>query len=431
MKRWSLGWVAFAATSILFANTSFAQGEEPQPPPPPEPPPAEPPPAEPPPATPPPAEPPPAAAPAPAPAPGISFGASTAPGADTGKKPAAPGAPAKKPEKLKWRGTNLNWGNRASAETVGVGRDVQSRNPTYEMSFNLTPRWYVYDDDVQNISIRSDIGLNREFTNSDSTTKRGEWQLTDIRLQGAYGRDLAKDGDYKTDFRLRFPTIDLPTSKVSANNGRYFNLGGSLGIGQAIPLAGGDQELFPTGSGSFTVGYSHWFSRATTPTNDELDRIRMDPDGRAIPTDQLSAGAFAEHSVPMRFEVGVQIHERVSFTTGMGWTMFWKYGFNENQQVCNVSTGCVTPERVEDPKRFGVSTYFSTEIGVDVTKELGVALAYENITGQLGPDSQRRNVFYSPDAAFFLGASLSIDNLYQRATSTGTAKVGRLNVAKK
>ncbi|MCC6662703.1 MAG: hypothetical protein IT375_03115 [Polyangiaceae bacterium] len=418
MKRSSLGWVALAATSFLFANTSFAQGEEPAPPPP------EPPPTEPPPATPPPATPPPAAepAPAPAPAPGLSFGASTGAQADTGKKPTKPGATDKKPEKLKWRGTGLVWGNRVSTDTVGVGQDYQSSNPNYEMSFNLQPRWYVYDDEQQNISIRGDFGVFREFTNSDGTTRRGEWSFSDFRIQGAYGRDLAKDGDYKTDLRLRVPNLDLPTSKVSANNGRYFALGASVGVGQQIPLTGGDQEWFSTASGSFTVGYSHWFSRATTPTHDELDRVRMDPEGRAVPTDQLSASAFAEHTVPMRFEAGLQIHEKVAFTTGMGWTMAWKYGFDENQEICSVSTGCVTPERVEEPKRFGVNTYFSSEVSVDVTKELGVALAYENITSQLGADSQRRNIFYSPDAAFFLGASLSLDKLYQTVSPQQSAK---------
>lgn len=427
MKRRSLGWVALAATSFLFANTSFAQGEEPAPPPP-EPPPTEPPPAEPPPATPPPAEPP---AAAPPPAAGISFGASTAPQADTGKKPGQAGAAAKKPEKLKWRGTSFVWGNGVSTETLGIGQDIQTRNPTYEMAFNLRPRWYVYDDAEQNVSIRADLGVFKEFTNSDTTTRRGEWSFTDFRVQGAYGRDLVKDGDYKTDLRLRFPTIDFPTSKVSANNGRYFQLGGSVGVGQQIPLAGSDQELFPTANGAFTVGYQHWFTRATTPTNADLDRIRMDPDGRAVPTDQLSAGAFAEHTVPLRFELGVQIHERVAWSNGLGWSLFWKYKFNENQQICNVATGCVQPERVEDPKRFGVNTLFTSEISVDVTKELGVALAYENLAPQLAPDSQRRNIFYSPEARFFLGASLALDELYKTASGEQAAKAGRLNVAKK
>ncbi|GMV18215.1 MAG: hypothetical protein HS104_01200 [Polyangiaceae bacterium] len=428
MKRRSLGWVALAATSFLFANTSFAQGEEPQPPPP-EPPPTEPPPAEPPPATPPPAEPPPAAAPPPAA--GISFGASTAPQADTGKKPGQPGAPAKTPEKLKWRGTTFVWGNSVSTETVGIGQDIQTRNPSYEMAFNLRPRWYVYDDAEQNISIRADLGVFKEFTNSDSTTRRGEWSFTDFRVQGAYGRDLAKDGDYKTDLRLRVPTIDFPTSKVSANNGRYFQLGASVGVGQQIPLAGSDQELFPTANGAFTVGYQHWFSRATTPTNADLDRIRMDPDGRAVSTDQLSAGAFAEHTVPLRFEAGVQIHERVAWSNGLGWSLFWKYKFNDSQEICSVATGCVEPERVNDPKRFGVNTLFTSEISVDVTKEFGVALAYENLSPQLGPDSQRRNIFYSPEARFFLGASLALDELYKTASGEQAAKAGRLNVAKK
>lgn len=426
MKRESLGWAAIAAATFLFANTSFAQGDDPEPPPP-EPPPADtPPPAEPPPATPPPAAEP---APAPAPAAGLSFGASTAPQADSGKKPGKPADATKKPEKLKWRGTSFVWGHGVSTETVGIGQDIQSRNPNYEMSFNLRPRWYLVDDGPHTFSVRADLGAYKEFTNSDSTTKRGEWSFTDFRVQGAYGLELAKDGDYKTDFRLRAPTIDFPTSKVSANNGRYFNLGASVGVGQQIPLAGGDQEFFPMASGSVTVGYSHWFTRATTPTNSELDRVRMSPDGRAVSTDQLSAGAFAEHTVPISFEAAVQIHERVALTTGLGWSMFWKYKFADDQQVCFVATGCVTPDRVQEPKRFGVNTLFTTELSVDVTKEFGVALAYENLSPQLGPDSERRNILYSPEARFFFGASVALDELYKTASGSETAKAGRVNVA--
>lgn len=66
-----------------------------------------------------------------------------------------------------------------------------------------------------------------------------------------------------------------------------------------------------------------------------------------------------------------------------------------------------------------------------MTKEFGVALAYENLSPQLGPDSQRRNIFYSPEARFFLGASLALDELYKTASGEQAAKAGRLNVAKK
>lgn len=417
MKRSSLGsLVALAAASMLIAGPAFAQDDPPPPPEPapePEPAPPEPPPAE----TPPPA-PEPAPAPPPAAAP-ITFGASTAPQADTGKKPAPPPAAAKKPEKLAWRNTLFLWDNSASSETIGLGRDVQSSNPSYETAFSLRPRYYVYTDDDQSVSLRADVGVFAELTNSDSTTKRNEWSWSDAQLLAAYVRTLIKDGDYKTDLSLKAPILGFPTSKISANNGRYLSLGASAGVAQDVPLAGSKSEVFQTVTFNATAGYSHWFTRATSATNSDLNRVRMDPEGRSVPGDQISSAAFAEHQATFSIGADLAIHDRVTWTNNFSWRPSWKYSFNDNVNVCNnVTTGCVQPDRVNDPQTFSVVTLFESEIGVKVIDELDLSVGYNNLTLQLGPDGQRRNVFYSPDSRFYITATAHLDTIYQAATGT-------------
>lgn len=443
MKR-TLPSVALLAFSFAIAGSAWAQpAAEPAPEPAaPEPPPAEPPPTTAPPETPPPEQPPqpqqcppnqtwngttcvpattaapttaPTAAPAPAPAAGASFNS------DTGVKGTTPNTGDGKKEKLVWRGTTFLWDNSATSETVGIGQDTQSRNPTYEMTFALRPRYYVYTDDDQNVSIRGEVGVFREFTNSDTTTERGEWSFADSSLLLAYTRVLASDGDFKTDLSIRAPSLIFPTSKVSANNGRYLSLGGSVGASQQIPILGTkDSTVMQAVTFNGVAGYSHWFSRATTPTNDELDRVRLDPEGRSVPGDQLSSSAFAKHQFTFSVGADLGIHERVTWSNNFSWRPQWKYEFSDDQDVCNLSTGCATPSSstAQEPSNHTVLTLFESEVSVKIIDELDVAVGYNNLTLQLGPDGERRNVFYSPESRVYLTATAHLDEIYKTATGT-------------
>lgn len=447
LKRLGFG-VALAASSVVVAMPAWAQ-DPPAPPaegegteeaaPPPAPPVAgedketdAPPAPPPPPAAPPPAAPPPAAAPAGAPAGtghapagGVSFGfgSSTAPQADTGAKPGESDGK-KKEEKLAWRGTSLGWDNSATAETVGIGRDTQSRNPTYEMSFSVQPRYYLWEaeDPTQNISLRARLDLIREFTNSDSTTRRGEWTFSDLSLFPQYSRNLHKDGDVTTDLGVRLPTLGFPTSKVSANNGRVLQAGAQVFAAQGFPLMGSSEPVLQTMAVTARVGYSHWFTQATQPTNNDLEYVRMGPDGRALPGDQLGGAANAAHNANFDLLADLAITDRISWGNVLSWRPVWKYKF-DNDPVCgNVTTGCVTPERVDDPNNFSVVTLFNSEVGVDVMKELGVAVGYSNLTLQMGPDGTRRNIFYSPDARVYATATIKLDELYKTASGSGSSQ---------
>ena len=117
--------------------------------------------------------------------------------------------------RIPWHDSMFIWDHSVTTQTLGIGRDYQSRNPTYEMMFRLAPRYYFFDDAQQSLSARADLRLVREFTNSDTTTERGEWTFVDTEVWLAYVRALSTRKGAKTDFMLRLPSLLLPTSKTS------------------------------------------------------------------------------------------------------------------------------------------------------------------------------------------------------------------------
>ena len=349
---------------------------------------------------------------------GFSWGGTTAPQGDTGQKPTTDDAEKPKKKKLPWRGTSLTWEQTASAYTVGVGQDFQSRNPSYDMAFSLKPRYYVWDGEDQSVSVRGAIGAFREFTNSDTTTKRGEWSLDDATLTAAYVRTFHSDGDFSTDGSFRAPNLSFPTSKASANNGKILGLGASVGLGQTVPLLGSDRVALQTFTLQGVAGYSHTITEATTKTNDELDRVRLTPDGVSQPSDQLSGAMRAKHAASFTVTGELGVTDKVAWANSFSWRPSWKYQPTEADLCADnlLPTGCATPESIDDPQNFAVVTAFTSSVAVAVIPQMTVEAGYTNLTLQNGPDGQHRNVFYSPDSRFFLSITGKLDKIYESVT---------------
>jgi hypothetical protein len=337
-------------------------------------------------------------------------------------------------ERLRWRGTTLRWSQSLTTETVGLGRDVQTSNPTWDLSYTLRPRYYVYSHARLVVSVRAEVGVTRELTNSDVTTERGEWSPTDALLYGAYGLLLHAVGEVGptpdpphdllsgdgpttlTMLGIRAPVLTFPTSTVSRHNGTQLGLGVLVALVQTFPLLGPRSAVLPAGDVQVAIGYSHVFSEATEPTASGLERVRMSPDGTSVVSDQLGGAALAEHQLTLSFGSTLGISRRVSWTNTLGWRPSWKYPFSDQQEVCGViDTGCAVIDTLEDRRTFAVVTQFASEVGVRVLDVLGCSFGYTNVTLQLGPDGTRRNVLYSPDSRFLLGMSMHLDELYRTA----------------
>ncbi len=319
-------------------------------------------------------------------------------------------APEKKPP---YHGSFLFWENNVSAETLGVGDDVQSRNPTYVMGFGAKARYYLVDEPGKHLSLRGDVGLAREMTNSDATTKRGETTLTDVDLELSYARRIQGPDDADgTTLELRPLTLLLPTSKASFDSGRYFAPGALVGLTHATPLLKGRFEPELATAVSLAVGYKRWFARATVPTNPALALVRVTADGRSVPTDQLTGSSLIRDELSFIGRWALSLGDFMTWTTDFGLQPAWKYDVADEVEICGVvATGCTSVQVAEDDSRYLVRTLFNTELSFEVVRSLSFAVGYANVANQLGPDGRRRGMFYSPDASFYAALAFTPDEL--------------------
>jgi len=333
-----------------------------------------------------------------------------------------------------WHDTYLYWDNAVTTNTLGIGKSYQSRDPVYEMTFGLRPRYYFIDDPNETVSIRGDLGIISERTNSDTTTERGEWSATDFELYGALSYKLRESRDDLTELAIRLPRLTLPTSKVSYDSGKILALGARAGVREDVALEGRGARFFPNLELIVKAEYNYQFTRTEVPTNAGLERIRLDPEGRSVVSDQLGGATFARHAAVFGGASLLHIHQDVLWTTALEVRPAWKYPVDHHVEICGVVlTGCVEPTGVADPQTRSVLTFFQTEFWITLSESLGLSLGYANLTAQLGPDGRRRSVFYSPDARFYATLNIGLDHVYgsfahksQQSASSGSNSSARI-----
>jgi len=334
--------------------------------------------------------------------------AQTAPAADRGAA-APPAAP--EPELPAYHHSIFSWEHTVTTQTLGVGDTPQSANPNYGMGFVAKTRYYFLDDTPRgrHFSVRLDGGLYREFTNSDTTTKRGEWTFSDADLASVYARRFRGPADTDgTFFEVRPLTLTLPTSKASYAAGRYFAPGVGLGMTNVAPLLSGKVQPQISSLVRLLVTYKRWFARATVPTNEALERVRLTPEGRSLPGDALSGSSLVRDQIDLTARLRLDFGRDVYWTTDFAFSPAWKYPIQNDVQLCGVVlTGCTNVEVSPDDARYLVRTQFNTEVSIRVVPSVSVELGYGNTTGQLGPDGRRRGFFYSPDAVFYASVSFT------------------------
>lgn len=319
-----------------------------------------------------------------------------------------------------WHGTRLLWDHSVTAATLGLGQDYQTRNPSYEMAFRLVPRYYLAETPSRNVSVRGDVMLLREFTDSDVTTRRGEWTFTDAELWLAFGEVLNQRPSTRTELVWRAPWLRFPTSNASLSTGRVLGLGTGVGVDQQVPLAGADAPAFRTTLLRPRLLYMYDFSRATVPTSDAIDRIRVSPAGRSVPSDQLSGTAFAEHELLLSLRAETEIVSNFGFVTEIGMRYARRHELSATRVCGVVDTGCVEVGVSPDAPRWSVATLFGAELWYSLGTAVEFGLEYTNLTGQLGADGQRRSVFYSPDARIAVNVSFVLDQVYAHVAGRST-----------
>lgn len=325
--------------------------------------------------------------------------------------------PAGESSASRFRGSWLVWDNAVSAQTLGIGKSYQSANPTYETSLSLRPRYYLWERAREAVYVAGRIDLVRELTDSDVTTRRGETTLTDATLLSVYERTLRDVSGLATVASVALPVLTFPTSKFSYSNGTYLGLGTELRFFQDMLLAGNRSPAFQRLTLAAFAGYTHTFTRAVVPANPDLRRVRLDPEGRTVPGDQLTGAAFPSHEVRLSARLVATVTEHLHWLAEVSYRPTWKYGFANDVRVCGVvSTGCAAVTRGDDPATYLVVTAFETAFSYEVLDLFAVAAGYVNVEQQPGPDGQRRNIFYAPGAQFYVSLIGYLDAIYLSAS---------------
>jgi hypothetical protein len=341
--------------------------------------------------------------------------------------PAPESAESARPEPLIWHDTTFLFQQRATTQTLGVGRDYQTADPFYDWSFYLRPRLYIYETDELALSFRAQGLITHELTNSNTTTDRGEVLIEDTIVSFAPELKLVDAGEYSTHVSFALPRVVLPTSKASRNVGKIAEVGVRALLEQAFPLREGE-KIFPRGKLDLRVGYAYGFARSNVPEKDDLDQLRVDMGGHLVTNDQLGGAALSDHSGLVRGLVGADIlRDRIAFNLEAGVDIAHKYPL-DGDSTLTIDTGPVEVPVDEDAPRTGVTSFLDVNAEFRFGEDLfTLYVGYENINSQLGPDGQRRTMLWSPEAKFYLSAELRIDTSYSlmaRPSSRQTAVNG-------
>lgn len=426
-KSRSFGSFLLVAGLLAFASDASAQGEPAPAPPPPDPAPAPAPPADPPPPTP---EVAPAPAPAPAPAEGgftASFGNGAAPLVDTTTSPPPPPAEGE-PKPLPWRGSTLTWNQAATTTAVGIGRDnIGSEDEYYGWEFILFPNLYVIDEEYHKLTVFAEAGVGVEWTESADTTTENEPYFKDLQVGTTYSPTFwqSDDKEWKTGGNLRLRLI-FPTSPISSAQGRILTTSLGGGVNQKVKLLGKDAD----GLNSLTVRagltWSHLFSNSFTPTNPDLRRQRQNASGQTIESDQLTTSSFDIDRVIPSLGFDLPIFGDLSLSTNFRLIGRFKHQFEGDDTGCDVvtATGCVDASGEDasvafDNQTYIVNTGFDATLSYPIFGVVDISLGYYNETLGLAPSGERRDIFYSPDAQFFMDVVANLDVIYEKASGRG------------
>jgi hypothetical protein len=339
--------------------------------------------------------------------------------ADGGTTPntaAAPPRAAK--QKVPFERSELNWVHSTTTQTLGVGADYQSDNPTYEQLLDFRLRYYFYDDDVDAFSVRARALVFTELTNSDYTSERGEILLDDSLLSFVWGHEFIGGVEDRLALGIG-PQFVLPTSEASYESGVILRVGPGVVLERSFPLRPAE-DFFQRARLGFRTYYHYQFSRANVPESSSLNRARLSVDGHSAPNDQLRGGALAQHQILVHPIGYLDIfRDRVSFEFEVGVDAQIRHPLVESEVCGTVATGCATPSGLARPEDTTLLTYLNLEIGATVVGDwLSLALGYENFTSALGADGQRRSPLWSPATRFNLTVGVALDELYRATTPT-------------
>jgi hypothetical protein len=345
-------------------------------------------------------------------------------GADTGgdaeSEASEPGQP-----RVPWRGTALKWSQTVTTTALGIGADTQgSDHEVYAHGYWALLNYFLIEDDVGTLRASTSPGFDVELTNSETTTTKREPQLRDMNLSFVGVLPVASDDRQNVSF-LVVPNLTslFPTSKPSRSRGTVFVSSPRLSAVLATPfLRGAD---FPSSFALFSsVRWDHRFTKADVPVNERLEELpRTSQESAPFFSDQLSSSANAHDALSVSgaaFFSGELVGNVTNFTVAVGWSKEYLYAFDD-QTITGAGGTELTVGSGTDVQTTRTNASFALEWGY-YFPEIGFSLGYDNTGSDLGPDGQRRSIFYSPAAVFSTQLILSIDAIFEGITGPRRAQ---------
>jgi len=139
-------------------------------------------------------------------------------------------------QRLPWRGSTFLFDQSVTAQTVGIGKDYQSRDDVYELWFAFKPRYTFFERGKEALTLHLWMNLYLELTNSDTTTTQHEPVIGPTTLWGLYTYTFHEHAGYRTAASIG-PRMIFPTDRASRNAGQLFGLGAMAAATQTVPLA--------------------------------------------------------------------------------------------------------------------------------------------------------------------------------------------------
>jgi len=336
------------------------------------------------------------------------------------------------PPRVPWRGSSFKWGNSVTTTALGLGRDnIGGDTEAYVQSYQILLNYFLIDEDAYRLTAYTSPSFSVEMTNSDWTTTKREPQFSDLPLTFSLGGTLYKpgggggdDSDVRSGSLLRTTgtarmTFTFPTSPTSSAEGTYLTTSPRLSLTQLVPVLGIDSPVlkFIVLGGSFR--WDHRFGEATTAVDDSLDYPRQTGTGETFLSDQLSFSPLALNTMTESGYLylveefgGVELEAYGALT----FSQAFYPTFEGSDCDVTILTGCVKAQSTPDVRTSQNSVGFSAGITAYPMPEWGLELAYASEASQLGPDGQRRDLFYNPDAVFQANLLISIDGIYEAIT---------------
>lgn len=233
-------------------------------------------------------------------------------------------------DKVPWRGSQISYGVAMTALSVApYYKEPDAPNGGYMYNayvghrLGIMPEWHFNDQ----FYLGARFFLSQEFTDSDTTTTKHEFEASDLWLDAAWAGWKEKNSGIKMSGTLRFA---FPTSKASQAVGRVMNIGPGLSLSRAFPVMSG---LILGYGGRFT----YRFNRFQTAHNQGPSIIACGTNGNAdCPVVTSSGGRASQFDIFHGPNLVFLPHERV--TIYLGFYMQYAYlpqlstGLDQNGQ---------------------------------------------------------------------------------------------------